>query len=122
MLTGESLKYLLCVLNSKLAQWYFEKISITSGMGTNRWLKYKVEQLPAVEPIEPLQKKAEYIVDKILAARKLEEDANTLKWEVQLDILIYHLYKLTLEEARVIDPGLIREDFEKHRLDKQTGT
>jgi adenine-specific DNA-methyltransferase len=29
--------------NSKVAEWYFEQVSTTSGMVTNRWEKYKIE-------------------------------------------------------------------------------
>ena len=49
MMTGKNLKYLLAFLNSKLSQWYFENISTTTGMGTTRWLIYKVETLPVFE-------------------------------------------------------------------------
>ncbi|HRO85558.1 MAG TPA: TaqI-like C-terminal specificity domain-containing protein [Niabella sp.] len=45
-MTGENLKYLLVVLNSKAALWFFNQITTTSGMGTSRWKKYKIEQLP----------------------------------------------------------------------------
>jgi hypothetical protein len=46
ILVGENLKYLLSILNSRLSDWYFNQITTTSGMGTNRWKKYKIEQLP----------------------------------------------------------------------------
>jgi hypothetical protein len=46
MMTGENIKYLLAFLNSKLSKWYFERISTTTGVGTTRWLIYKVELLP----------------------------------------------------------------------------
>ncbi len=46
IMTGESLKYLLAFLNSKLSKWYFERISTTTGMGTSRWKKFKLELLP----------------------------------------------------------------------------
>ena len=40
-LTGNNIKFILTILNSKLCQWYFETFTTTSGMGTNRWKKYK---------------------------------------------------------------------------------
>ncbi|MEZ4941925.1 MAG: TaqI-like C-terminal specificity domain-containing protein [Saprospiraceae bacterium] len=46
LLTGENLKFLLAILNSKAGEWYFNQIATTSGMGTNRWKKYKIEELP----------------------------------------------------------------------------
>jgi hypothetical protein len=74
-MTGKDLKYILGILNSKLAKWYFEKISTSSGMGINRWLKYKVEQLP----IRPLSEtyQAPFIekVNQILALKKAASQA-----------------------------------------------
>jgi adenine-specific DNA-methyltransferase len=35
VMTGEGLKYILSILNSKLLGWYFAQISTTTGMGTN---------------------------------------------------------------------------------------
>ena len=48
-MTGKKLKYLLTILNSRIALWYFNQITTTSGMGTSRWKKYKIEQLPIPE-------------------------------------------------------------------------
>ena len=68
IIVGDDLKYLLSILNSRLSDWYFNKITSTSGMGTSRWKKYKIEQLP---------------VPKI-------QDKNTIqKFEVLADYLIF---------------------------------
>lgn len=46
-LTGEHIPHLLGLLNSKLITWYFHHcIGTTSRGGTNRWLKYTIEQIP----------------------------------------------------------------------------
>ena len=46
-MTGDNLKHILGQLNSKLITWYFHKcLGARSGVGTNRWLKYTIEQLP----------------------------------------------------------------------------
>lgn len=50
-LTGEHILHLLGLLNSKLITWYFHHcIGTTSGVGTNRWLKYTIEQIPIAKP------------------------------------------------------------------------
>lgn len=102
-MTGKDLKYILAILNSKLAKWYFEKISTSSGMGTNRWLKYKVEQLP----IKPLSEtsQAPFIekVNQILALKKQDSQADTSELEAQIDQLVYQLYELTEEEIQIIE-------------------
>jgi adenine-specific DNA-methyltransferase len=46
IMTGPQLKYLTAFLNSKLCDWYFDKITTTSGVGTNRWKKIYIEHLP----------------------------------------------------------------------------
>jgi len=46
MITGQNLKYILSLLNSKLIFWYFNLICAESGVGTNRWKKTYVEQIP----------------------------------------------------------------------------
>ena len=49
-LSGKSVENLLALLNSKLVTWYFrECLGTSSGVGTNRWLKYTIENLPLVE-------------------------------------------------------------------------
>lgn len=49
-MTGEHVLHILGLLNSKLITWYFKHcIGTTSGVGTNRWLKYTIEQIPISE-------------------------------------------------------------------------
>lgn len=45
LLTGENLEFLLCFLNSPLSEYLFSKIGTTTGVGTVRWKKFKLEQL-----------------------------------------------------------------------------
>ncbi len=90
----------------------------TSGMGTNRWLKYKVEQLPIPSPTNTAKGLMESFVQKIMARKKQSPDADTQEWEHQIDLMVYHLYNLTYQEARIIDPDLKEEEFEKYRPDK----
>jgi len=45
-LSGENLKYLLVFLNSKTIEWHLDKVSSSTGQGTNQWSKIFVEQLP----------------------------------------------------------------------------
>ena len=44
-MTGENLKYILAFLNSKICEWYFDKICATSGVGTRRWIKMYIDQI-----------------------------------------------------------------------------
>ena len=46
-MTGNDIKHILGVLNSRLITWYFKScLGTSSGVGTNRWLKYTIESLP----------------------------------------------------------------------------
>lgn len=66
-LAGENLKYLLLFLNSKLIEWYLDKITSSTGQGTNQWKKIYVEQLPIPKLIDlQLQHKFEVIADYLI--------------------------------------------------------
>ena len=54
-MTGDSIKHILGILNSKLITWYFQRcIGTSSGVGTNRWLKYTIGLIPIVAREETL--------------------------------------------------------------------
>ncbi len=99
IMTGNDLKYLLAVLNSKLSKWYFERISTTTGMGTNRWKKFKLELLPIVEIVD--MRPVISIVDRIIQFKKEGKDATQL--EAQIDRILYELYGLSEEEVAMVE-------------------
>ena len=51
------------------------------------------------------------LVDKILAAQKQDPQADTSDLEKKIDLLVYHLYGLTYDEAKMIDETITEEDF-----------
>src|ERR1035437_2084784 len=102
-ITGENLRYLLSILNSRLAKWYFNEISTSSGMGTNRWLKYKIEQLPIKDLNEDLQQPFIKLVNKILSVNKSDSFYNIRPFEIEIDRMVYELYGLTEEEIQIIE-------------------
>jgi len=58
-MTGEHILHLLGLLNSKLITWYFRHcVGTTSGVGTNRWLKYTIEQIPMAPSNDRLEELA----------------------------------------------------------------
>ena len=102
-ITGDNLIYLLSILNSKVAKWYFNEISTSSGMGTNRWLKYKIELLPIVQPSIDQKKVIENIANEIIKLKKHNPHAETYYLEMKIDQLVFELYDLTEEEIRIIE-------------------
>ena len=90
--TGDHLLHLLGILNSKLITWYFRRcIGTTSGVGTNRWLKYTIEQIPII----PVSSKLEKIVS------NLNQDY-TQHLNQEADLVVYQLYHLDDVEALYI--------------------
>ncbi len=45
---------------------------------------------------------SEVILDKILAAKKKNPQADTSQWEREIDRLVYQLYDLTPDEIKII--------------------
>lgn len=94
-LTGEHLHHILGMLNSKLLHWYFTTcLGTSSGVGTNRWLKYTIEQLPLVP----------YLDDTLsqLVIERLSPETEIDKCEERIDSLICELYGLSLDEMSFI--------------------
>jgi hypothetical protein len=75
----------------------------------------QLRKIPLMEG-EVNQKPFIAIVDKIMTAKSVDTKANTTSKERQIDIMVYHLYNLTYEEAKIIEPELSEEEFEKYKL------
>jgi hypothetical protein len=73
-----------------------------------------VEQIPIPEITEPAQQPFIKLVDKILELKKTGKDTSAL--EHQIDVMVYHLYELSYEEACVIDNGLSKADYDNFML------
>ena len=109
-LIGDNLKYLLGVFNSKLGSWYFGQISTSSGMGTSRWKKYKIELLPIKDPDTINTDEIVNFVNEIISITQTggyntnsEKQAKVRDLEHQIDELVYRLYGLTEEEIKVVE-------------------
>jgi hypothetical protein len=99
---GKRLRYLTAFLNSRLCEWYFDKIASTSGAGTRRWIKIYVEQIRIPQIINnDLEVYISEIVDKI-QLRKLNHE-ETIELEREIDSAIYSLFGLTSQEREVIE-------------------
>ena len=104
-------KYLYALLNSSLLDYYNKELNITNQQGFPQILMTDLQTLPIKIPAEQ-QKPIIDLVDKILAAKAADHNADTSVDEHKIDLLVYHLYGLTFEEAKVIDPELKEEEFE----------
>ena len=102
IMTGESLKYILAFLNSRLSKWYFERISTTTGVGTSRWKKFKLELLPIVKIPDDKQQPFIECVDEIMELNKnLQETKQNFTNELKLEKLtkkLQNFEELSFEE------------------------
>jgi adenine-specific DNA-methyltransferase len=101
-----SLKYILALLNSKLYYlWLYYR-----GKRKGEFLELYQKPLSEIPiKIVPQMDQQPFIdlVDKILAAKKDNPQADTTAWEKEIDQLVYKLYDLTDEEIAIIENGSI---------------
>ncbi len=101
----QTLKYVLGLLNSKLYDFIYNKIS-GDKQTFQRIILENVKQLPIPTATPSQQQPIIAMVDKILAAKKTNPQADTSAWEREIDGLVYGLYGLTEEEVKVVEGGV----------------
>ena len=94
-------KYLLAVLNSKLADWYIRQLGVTRNGGYFEYKPMFIEQLPVPMIDEDAQAPYIRLVDKILEEKKALNDTQFL--ESEINRLVYALYHLSEEEILYIE-------------------
>lgn len=100
----QTLKYVLGLLNSKLYDFIYNKIS-GDKQTFQRIILENVKQLPIPTATPAQQHPIIALVDKILAVKKANSQANTSAWEREIDGLVYELYGLTEDEVKVVEGG-----------------
>ena len=91
IMTGENLPYLLPFLNSHISEYYFSTLGTTTGVGTIRWKKYKLEQLPIPRP----ERLHSDLLQILVSSSQQSEDA--------IDSIIYKIYSLSEEEIQFVE-------------------
>jgi len=64
----------------------------------------------------PLNNQEEKIInffDQIIASKNSDPQADISELERTIDILVYKLYELTLEDSQIIDPTLTQDKWER---------
>ncbi|MDY6327360.1 MAG: N-6 DNA methylase [Bacteroidales bacterium] len=105
------LRYLLGVMNSKYAS-----VLLTNNRGDDYHIYAEhIRNIPIPSATKEQQQPIIALVDKILAAKKSDPQADTSAWEAEIDFLIYKLYGLSYDEVLVVDPetGITREEYER---------
>jgi hypothetical protein len=103
-ITGENLKFLVAILNSKPATYFFKKFYAGGELvGKYRYKKAFLENLPIPKATEAQQTEIAEIVDKILTQKKANPQTDTTELEHEIDGLVYQLYDLTDEEIAIVE-------------------
>ncbi len=107
----ESPKYLLGLLNSRLLDWFWKRVSTPLRGGFYRYFTQFIEQLP-IRPIDfgSASERAEHdalvaLVERILAAKRADPAADTTALEREIDQRVYRLYGLTPDEIKLVEEG-----------------
>lgn len=99
-MTGDSIKYLCALLNTKIVRWFVEKIAPTSGTGTLQWKKAYVGTIPIPIINADRQRSFNCLVDMLV---KNNSDTNTSVLEKKINYMAYQLYGLTNNQVMIIE-------------------
>jgi hypothetical protein len=92
-------KYLLAILNSKLADFYIRNLGVTRNGGYFEYKPMFVQEFPALEVSDEQKKRLEMLVDATLAA---DNGAAKCQIEKEIDTMVFAMYGLTLAEIEFI--------------------
>ena len=108
-----ALQYVLAILNSQLASWFYYWFVYNRAVRTMHFDKYYIDKLPVKDIDLKAQQPFITLVDKILAAKKKDTSADTSlpvrdrtqtgALEHQIDQMVYELYGLTPEEISIVE-------------------
>jgi len=109
-------KYLVSLLNSSLMNFLYHFLVNEDNRIFPEVKPIQLFKLPIKEANIKKQEALINLVEKIYKAKKVDPSTSTGKWEKQIDIMVYYLYNLTYEEAKIIDPELSEDEFAKHKI------
>ena len=103
MMSGQAIKYLCAILNSRLITWFMRNTALNSGMGVPRWIRSSVETIPIPKISADRDALISTIVDYIIYLKKQPStDGKNLAYardylmvkyfERIIDGLVYELY------------------------------
>ena len=111
ILTGEHLKYLLGILNSKFFLFSFKNYYAGGHLGA-KGVRFKSEFMknfpipPITDANQHIATKIEEFVDQIIDAKQANPNADTSSLENEIDKLMYELYNLTSEEVCIVEKAI----------------
>ena len=112
VMSGESLKYLCGVLNSRLIAWLVDRTAVTTGMGLPRWKKYTVESIPVPRPSDDEERTVVVLVERLIEAARDGDGSGgeqVAGLERELDKVVYGLYGLDENEVAAVERRLAKQ-------------
>jgi hypothetical protein len=98
-IVGEKLKYLLAVLNSRVIDFYFQKIGTDLGQDGGRYFKQFVElfPIPEIKNTKPYENISEYLIHlndpkQELVLEKASNESISQVFEDLVNMMVYELY------------------------------
>ena len=114
----DSYRFLLAILNSKLIWWFLKLTGDTLSSDTRRFKTEYLNPFPMPDTPEQLViQKVEETVELMMRAVAEDRDAAEIaSLERMLNLMVYKLYNLTLDEAHVVEPELECSEAEYERI------
>ncbi len=100
-----ALQYVLAILNSQLASWFYYWFVYNRAVRTMHFDKYYIDKLPVKDIDLKAQQPFITLVDQILVLKQKNPHADTSALERQIDEIVYKLYGITPEEIAIIEGG-----------------
>jgi type I restriction-modification system DNA methylase subunit len=119
--TKFSLMYLLGILNSMFAKYWFLKNAKHRGVGVDVGVT-KLREFPLVKnPVNQIVKDIELTVKSIIEKLHCDIENDIFEQVTRIDKLVYHLYGLTYDEVLIVDPEtpITREEYERGLGDRK---
>ena len=108
ILTGKNLSYLLGILNSQFFLFAFKNYYAGGHLGS-KGVRFKSEFMknfpvpPITQANQHITTEIETLVEKIIAAKHADQNADTSNLENEIDKLVYELYNLTEDEIAIVE-------------------
>ena len=117
-ITGGQISWLVAFLNSSLFKFCFRDNFPELQGGTRELRKVFFELVPVRKVDKRINNAFKKLVDRILAAKAKDPDADTTALEAEIDVMVYKLYELTYKEVLVIDPefGMSKKEYESFEI------
>ncbi|HQI03644.1 MAG TPA: TaqI-like C-terminal specificity domain-containing protein [bacterium] len=96
-------KYIVALLNSKLMNWYYQKMV---SEGNRAFAEVKISNLKKLPIMKTYDSsKIEGLVENIISLKKRIPPTDTTDLEKQIDAMVYELYGLTEDEIKIVEGG-----------------